>query len=473
MLPLGHARTREDGELLTVKSTVQPSSALKGQRVRPRVASGDSRRHDVSLVSPTQNPQHPLRRRSHSIPIDTETDYSCHATGSETRPRLARLLDHSSQDAEEDGSMASDTSHTGSASGEATTVVHKVSSTDSLPSVALRYGISVAALRRANKLWPSDPIYLRTELKVPRADPTPARCNSTSVEGVELPAPELSPRSSSDSHASTVAATVGDAILSVFPARASLDSLLSSRTSSSEILELDDLAAMRASRSLPGVDHVPSITSDGYELSILGAQPKAPATTALPPLPFAEDLNAACLGYPSLNGDFHYRAAALTAVSAAVPTGLIRTAHAILDDKGNARLPNMDIQYSRESVASDGAPCSSTQKIRPDVPSEYAPLGLTLSTHETRGGAVRKAFPPRRTKVNLLNWRKTYPALSRISIAVSDTEGFEFQKRDWEQVTHLPINLDLVPLCIAGAHCTKWYDVRYVLKLAPAKSFYW
>ncbi|KAI6121911.1 hypothetical protein F5141DRAFT_1201378 [Pisolithus sp. B1] len=291
MLPLGHARTREDDELLTVNSTVQPSSALKGLRVRPRVASGDSRHYDVPLISPTQSPLHPLRRRSLVIPIDTETDYSCHATGSETRPRLARILDHSSQDAEEDGSMASDTSHTGSASGEATTVVHKVSSTDSLPSVALRYGISVAALRRANKLWPSDPIYLRTELKVPRADLTPARCNSTSVEGVELPAPELSPRSSSDSYASTVAATVGDAILSVFPARASLDSLLSSRTSSSEVLELDDLAAMRTSRSVPGVHHVPSITSDGYELSILGAQPRAPATTALPPLP--------CVGTPS------------------------------------------------------------------------------------------------------------------------------------------------------------------------------
>ncbi|KAI6002942.1 hypothetical protein EDD15DRAFT_2526895 [Pisolithus albus] len=193
MLPLGHARTREDNELSTVNSTVQPSSA---------------------------HTQGPLLRHS---PIDCETDQSArHATGQETRPRLARILDHSPQDAEEDGSITSDTSHTGSASGEATTLVHKasvtlsfmtqltvlfqVSSTDSLPSVALRYGVSVAALRRANKLWPSDPIYLRTELKVPRADPTPVRCNPMTVQGVNLPAPELPPRTSSDSYASTVAA---------------------------------------------------------------------------------------------------------------------------------------------------------------------------------------------------------------------------------------------------------------------------
>lgn len=262
MLPLGHARTREDNELSTVNSTVQPSSA---------------------------HTQGPLLRHS---PIDCETDQSTrHATGQETRPRLARILDHSPQDAEEDGSITSDTSHTGSASGEATTLVHKVSSTDSLPSVALRYGVSVAALRRANKLWPSDPIYLRTELKVPRADPTPVRCNPMTVQGVNLPAPELPPRASSDSYASTVAA-VGDAIISLFPGRTSRDSLLSSRTSSSEVLELDDLVALRASRAVPSTRHVPSVTRDGYELSTLGAQPgRAPATTTLPPLP--------CVGTPS------------------------------------------------------------------------------------------------------------------------------------------------------------------------------
>jgi hypothetical protein len=42
-----------------------------------------------------------------------------------------------------------------------------VSSKDSLPGVSLRYGISLADLRRANQLWPSDPIHLRSVLYIP------------------------------------------------------------------------------------------------------------------------------------------------------------------------------------------------------------------------------------------------------------------------------------------------------------------
>ncbi|KAI6037596.1 hypothetical protein EDC04DRAFT_2128619 [Pisolithus marmoratus] len=295
MLP-GHARARGKDELLTTDSTaVQPSGALQG--LRPRVVSTGSRNDDVSFISPP----HPLHRRSPSITLTN------HATGGETRPRLTRILDHSSQDPEGDGSTALDnTTHTESASGEATTVVHKVDSTDSLPSVALRYGISVAALRRANNLWPSDPIYLRTELKIPRADPTPVRRKLASVEGVDLPVPELPSRSSSDGYASALPATVGDAILSIFPARASLDSLLSSRTSSSEVLELDDLVATRASKSASGARHAPSITRDGIELSILGDQSRAPATTTLPPFPCVGPSNAVSA---SENAPLHRRVA--------------------------------------------------------------------------------------------------------------------------------------------------------------------
>lgn len=196
---------------------------------------------------------------------------------------MARILDHLSQDFGEGGSTALDTSRAETTGGETTTVVHRVSRIDSLPSVALRYGVSVAALRRANNLWPSDPIYLRTELKIPCGDPLSTQRKLTSVEDVDAASPEPPSRSSSDS-LSTLTTTVGDAILSMFPARASLDSLLSSRTSSSEVLELGNLVAMRASRSVSGARHV-SITRDGYELSILGNQSRAPVTTTLPPLP--------------------------------------------------------------------------------------------------------------------------------------------------------------------------------------------
>ena len=40
-------------------------------------------------------------------------------------------------------------------------------SSDSLAGVALKYGISLADLRKANQLWPSDPIHLRKVLYIP------------------------------------------------------------------------------------------------------------------------------------------------------------------------------------------------------------------------------------------------------------------------------------------------------------------
>jgi len=43
----------------------------------------------------------------------------------------------------------------------------QVTTTDSLPGVSLKYGISIADLRKANQMWPSDSIHLRKFLNVP------------------------------------------------------------------------------------------------------------------------------------------------------------------------------------------------------------------------------------------------------------------------------------------------------------------
>lgn len=43
----------------------------------------------------------------------------------------------------------------------------KIKPKDSLPGVALRYGITTTDLRRTNQLWPSDPIHLRKVLYIP------------------------------------------------------------------------------------------------------------------------------------------------------------------------------------------------------------------------------------------------------------------------------------------------------------------
>ncbi|KAF8915603.1 hypothetical protein CPB85DRAFT_1432904 [Mucidula mucida] len=50
---------------------------------------------------------------------------------------------------------------------EATVLVHEVTTKDSLAGVSLKYGISLADLRRANHLWTTDPIHLRKVLYIP------------------------------------------------------------------------------------------------------------------------------------------------------------------------------------------------------------------------------------------------------------------------------------------------------------------
>ncbi|KAF7333247.1 Peptidoglycan-binding domain-containing protein 1 [Mycena sanguinolenta] len=75
---------------------------------------------------------------------------------------------------------------------EKVVLVHQVTSKDSLPGVALKYGISMADLRRANHLWSSDPIHLRKVLYIPldktsrkELDPTPLLVSTDDMEQVE------------------------------------------------------------------------------------------------------------------------------------------------------------------------------------------------------------------------------------------------------------------------------------------------
>ncbi|KAG0653437.1 hypothetical protein C6P46_002779 [Rhodotorula mucilaginosa] len=46
-------------------------------------------------------------------------------------------------------------------------IVHKVLKADSIASISLKYGITPQALRASNRLWPSDPLFLRSELLIP------------------------------------------------------------------------------------------------------------------------------------------------------------------------------------------------------------------------------------------------------------------------------------------------------------------
>ncbi|KAF5355450.1 hypothetical protein D9758_006386 [Tetrapyrgos nigripes] len=87
-----------------------------------------------------------------------------------TRPHLSRALDASIladvEDAEgEDGDGMVPEGF--NPEGEKVVIVHEVSRTDSLAGVALKYGIALSELRRANQLWTSDSIHLRKILYIP------------------------------------------------------------------------------------------------------------------------------------------------------------------------------------------------------------------------------------------------------------------------------------------------------------------
>ncbi|KAI8972390.1 hypothetical protein BD414DRAFT_217461 [Trametes punicea] len=105
---------------------------------------------------------HPLKTRSGSASSSVVLEH-------QTRPIIKRTLSHSETldfaREREDG----DGTHRRSQSQdrEMLVIVHEVRPTDSLAGVALKYGISLAELRRANQLWASDPIYLRETLYIP------------------------------------------------------------------------------------------------------------------------------------------------------------------------------------------------------------------------------------------------------------------------------------------------------------------
>ncbi|KAI0256350.1 hypothetical protein BJV78DRAFT_1278855 [Lactifluus subvellereus] len=112
--------------------------------------------HARSRAIDSTSELHPLRRSS------TTTETARYDTGS-TRPRLSRALSASSPVlARPDPPPPPE-----KAESHRTVLAHEISPNDTLAGVALKYGISVTELRRANQLWASDSIHLRQVLYVP------------------------------------------------------------------------------------------------------------------------------------------------------------------------------------------------------------------------------------------------------------------------------------------------------------------
>ncbi|RPD55488.1 hypothetical protein L226DRAFT_615988 [Lentinus tigrinus ALCF2SS1-7] len=106
--------------------------------------------------------QHPLRTSSGGASSSLWT------LDHETRPTMRRML----SDREPAGGSADDgveerRSESVARDREMLVIVHEVQPKDSLAGVALKYGITLAELRRTNQLWTSDSIHLRKVLYIP------------------------------------------------------------------------------------------------------------------------------------------------------------------------------------------------------------------------------------------------------------------------------------------------------------------
>lgn len=86
-------------------------------------------------------------------------------TSGVTRPRLSRTLGMISKDYRDHSELEAD--EPSFCEEEVEVIVHEVTPTDSLAGVSLKYGITLADLRRANHLWASDSIHLREVLYIP------------------------------------------------------------------------------------------------------------------------------------------------------------------------------------------------------------------------------------------------------------------------------------------------------------------
>lgn len=126
--------------------------------------------HSRSRTVDDYDGHHPLcAASSRSMSAST----SGHTSHHDTRPHLARLLSLWEKDSSPANHDKLEGAHAGSSSGlgrgaeERVVLVHEIMPKDSLAGVALKYGITVAELRRSNQLWASDSIHLRKVLYIP------------------------------------------------------------------------------------------------------------------------------------------------------------------------------------------------------------------------------------------------------------------------------------------------------------------
>ncbi|KAH7339781.1 hypothetical protein B0J17DRAFT_767476 [Rhizoctonia solani] len=155
------------------------ATAIGGREARRRLGSTDS----VGSIPAKAGLR--ARSRSHSTHENGKGNGQTHPLqangndrGADTRPVLRRML--SSKDGKakggmwgfSDGWVEEEDEEEGQTEARPSgayreMLVHKIQPKDSLAGVALKYGISIADIRKANKLWTADSIHLRSVLYIP------------------------------------------------------------------------------------------------------------------------------------------------------------------------------------------------------------------------------------------------------------------------------------------------------------------
>ncbi|XP_062405589.1 lysM and putative peptidoglycan-binding domain-containing protein 2 [Sardina pilchardus] len=70
-------------------------------------------------------------------------------------------------------------------------IEHRVTDSDTLQGIALKYGVTMEQIKRANKLFSNDCIFLRNSLNIPVASKKPSLFNGLSLESPDGEAPTL------------------------------------------------------------------------------------------------------------------------------------------------------------------------------------------------------------------------------------------------------------------------------------------
>ncbi|KAL1939537.1 hypothetical protein VTO73DRAFT_9848 [Trametes versicolor] len=158
------AKRRHGSDAATRRMKTDLGDADGASHVRARTLDSDAGAGPSWLVRKDAK-QHPLRAPSIASSSSVTLDH-------DTRPTMRRML---SLNDPPDENTAGDR-HGGNTGlfeqaniqdREMLVIVHEIQPTDSLAGVALKYGISLAELRRANQLWTSDTIHLRDTLYIP------------------------------------------------------------------------------------------------------------------------------------------------------------------------------------------------------------------------------------------------------------------------------------------------------------------